>query len=51
MSVDVDHGDLGRTVAYPAPPLVAEGAARTIARRPPRIGEHDDEIFGPGPGG
>ena len=47
MTVDVEHDDLGRSVAYPAPPLVAEGATRTIARRPPRIGEHDDEILGP----
>jgi crotonobetainyl-CoA:carnitine CoA-transferase CaiB-like acyl-CoA transferase len=47
MTVEVPHEDLGRSVTYPAPPLVAEGRARLIPRRPPRIGEHDEEVLGP----
>jgi crotonobetainyl-CoA:carnitine CoA-transferase CaiB-like acyl-CoA transferase len=47
MAVEVVHEDLGRTVTYPAPPLMLRGSGRTIARRPPRIGEHDDEILDP----
>lgn len=44
--VEVDHDDVGRAVVYPGAPFVAHGSPWRIARRPPRIGEHQREVFG-----
>ncbi|HVW40998.1 MAG TPA: CoA transferase [Amycolatopsis sp.] len=41
---DVWHEDLGRTVAYPGPPVRFLGAPGAV-RRAPHIGEHDAEIL------
>ncbi len=46
--VEVDHDDLDRTVVYPGAPFIAHGSPWRIARRPPRVGEHQAEIFGTG---
>jgi benzylsuccinate CoA-transferase BbsE subunit len=42
----VEHPDLGRSVTYPGP--FAQGSAQParIRRRPPRVGEHNREVYG-----
>jgi benzylsuccinate CoA-transferase BbsE subunit len=45
MAVDVVHDDLQRSITYPAPPLMFRGSGRRIVRRPPHVGEHNDEIL------
>lgn len=49
--VEVDHDDIGRIVVYPGAPFVAHGSPWRIARRPPRMGEHQEEILGAAPTG
>ncbi|MGH7857883.1 MAG: CaiB/BaiF CoA transferase family protein [Candidatus Binatia bacterium] len=44
--VEVDHPELGRAVPYPGGPFVASRTPWGFARRPPRLGEHDREIYG-----
>jgi crotonobetainyl-CoA:carnitine CoA-transferase CaiB-like acyl-CoA transferase len=48
--VEIDHDELGRPVVYPGAPFVAHGAPWRISRRPPLVGEHQDEVFGDGLG-
>ena len=42
---EVEHAELGRTVIYPGAPYRFEKTPWRIARRAPRLGEHNDEIF------
>ena len=44
--VDVEHPELGRTIAYPGAPYRFGGSPWKISRRAPRLGEHNDEILG-----
>ena len=44
--VPVDHEDIGRTVVYPGAPYTLNGSPWAISRRAPKLGEHDDEVFG-----
>jgi crotonobetainyl-CoA:carnitine CoA-transferase CaiB-like acyl-CoA transferase len=47
----VDHPELGRAVVYPGAPYRFEKTPWRIARRAPRLGEHDAEVWaeiGPG---
>jgi crotonobetainyl-CoA:carnitine CoA-transferase CaiB-like acyl-CoA transferase len=46
--VQVEHEDLGRTVACPGAPFVAPESPWRISRRPPHVGEHQHEVFGDG---
>ena len=43
--VEVRHEDLDRTVTYPGAPYRMTGSPWRIARRAPRLGEHNDEVF------
>ena len=43
--VDVEHPELGRTFAYPGPAAIYNDSPWRISRRPPLIGEHNQEIF------
>ena len=42
----VDHGQLGRAIRYPGPFAKFSAAPITYRRRPPRLGEHNHEIYG-----
>ena len=44
--VPVHHEDIGRTVVYPGAPYTLNGSPWAISRRAPKLGEHDDEVFG-----
>ena len=44
--VPVRHEDIGRTVVYPGAPYALTGSPWAISRRAPKLGEHDDEVFG-----
>ena len=44
--VEVEHEDLGRTIRYPGAPFIAPESPWRISRRPPHIGEHQEEILG-----
>src|SRR5262249_6065774 len=44
--VEVDHEDLGRKVTYPGAPYRFLRTPWRIARRAPRLGEHNAEIYG-----
>ncbi|MGE0387211.1 MAG: CaiB/BaiF CoA transferase family protein [Gammaproteobacteria bacterium] len=46
MQVPIEHPEIGRTVHYPGAPYVLPASPWRIARRAPRLGEHDDEVFG-----
>jgi crotonobetainyl-CoA:carnitine CoA-transferase CaiB-like acyl-CoA transferase len=41
----VEHPELGQAVTYLGPPFRATEMASRITRRPPRIGEHNSEVF------
>ena len=43
--VDVEHPELGRTFSYPGPAAIYNGSPWRISRRPPLIGEHNQEIL------
>ena len=43
--VEVPHENLDRTVIYPGAPYRMTGSPWRIARRAPRLGEHNDEVF------
>jgi len=45
-SVDVHHDDLDRTVSYPGAPFKMSASPWAIGRRPPHVGEHNEEILG-----
>ena len=42
--VPIDHPDLGATVPYPGPPFRLADEPRP--RHPPRVGEHNAEVYG-----
>ena len=44
--VKVEHPELGDTITYPGAPLKLNDAPWQVSRRPPLIGEHNDEIYG-----
>ena len=43
--VPVRHEDLGRTITYPGAPYALTRSPWGIARRAPKLGEHDAEVF------
>jgi crotonobetainyl-CoA:carnitine CoA-transferase CaiB-like acyl-CoA transferase len=43
--VEVEHPDLGRSFSYPGAPYRFEKTQWRIARRAPRLGEHNAEVF------
>jgi crotonobetainyl-CoA:carnitine CoA-transferase CaiB-like acyl-CoA transferase len=43
--VEVEHEDLGRSVTYPGTPIRFLGSPMRIARRAPRLGEHNVEVY------
>jgi crotonobetainyl-CoA:carnitine CoA-transferase CaiB-like acyl-CoA transferase len=43
--VEVAHDDLGRSFRYPGAPYRLPASPWAIARRAPRLGEHDEEIL------
>ncbi|MDE0005277.1 MAG: CoA transferase [Rhodospirillaceae bacterium] len=45
--VSVEHPELGREIAYPGVPYRFNGSPCEVARRAPKLGEHDDEILRP----
>lgn len=47
--VPVHHPELGTTIRYPGAPYRFGTTPSVIGRRPPLVGEHTDEILGPGP--
>lgn len=44
--VAVTHEDLGRTFRYPGAPYALPASPWAITRRAPKLGEHNDEVFG-----
>jgi crotonobetainyl-CoA:carnitine CoA-transferase CaiB-like acyl-CoA transferase len=44
--VEVEHPELGRAVTYPGAPYRFERTPWRISRRAPRLGEHNDEVYG-----
>jgi crotonobetainyl-CoA:carnitine CoA-transferase CaiB-like acyl-CoA transferase len=47
--VEVEHEDLGRTFRYPGAPYLLPASPWRIARRAPKLGEHNAEILGRAP--
>ena len=45
--VPVSHPELGRDVTYPGAPFQGSLGGWGIRRRPPLVGEHDDEVLSP----
>jgi benzylsuccinate CoA-transferase BbsE subunit len=43
--VSVEHPELGASIQYPGPPYRPQETPWRIRRRPPRIGEHNQEVF------
>lgn len=43
--VTVEHPELGAAIRYPGPPYRLNGTPARIWRRPPRIGEHNREVY------
>jgi crotonobetainyl-CoA:carnitine CoA-transferase CaiB-like acyl-CoA transferase len=43
--VDVEHPELGTSVRYPGAPYALSATPWQIRRRPPRLGEHNEEIY------
>jgi formyl-CoA transferase len=43
--VNVEHPELGASIAYPGPFLKASRTPPVIRRRAPLIGEHNDEVY------
>ena len=41
----IEHPELGRTVRYPGGPIHFTTTPWRIARRPPLLGEHNDEVY------
>ena len=44
--VSVHHDELGRDIRYPGAPFVMSASPWAISRRPPLVGEHNDEVLG-----
>lgn len=43
--VEVEHPELGTTVAYPGAPYALSATPWRLCRRPPHLGEHNAEIY------
>ena len=43
--IPVEHPELGETLIYPGPPYRFSETPWTIAKRSPRLGEHNEEIY------
>jgi benzylsuccinate CoA-transferase BbsE subunit len=43
--VEVEHPELGRTFTYPGAAAIYNGSPWRISRRPPLIGEHNEEVL------
>jgi crotonobetainyl-CoA:carnitine CoA-transferase CaiB-like acyl-CoA transferase len=43
--VDIEHPELGTTLRYPGAPYALSATPWQLRRRPPRLGEHNAEIF------
>ena len=43
---DVEHPELGVSIKYPGPPVRLPESPWAISRRPPLIGEHNEEVYG-----
>jgi crotonobetainyl-CoA:carnitine CoA-transferase CaiB-like acyl-CoA transferase len=43
---DVPHPELGTSIRYPGPPANPPASPSGISRRAPRLGEHNQEIYG-----
>ncbi|MCZ6872503.1 MAG: CoA transferase [bacterium] len=43
--VEVEHAELGATVSYPGAPYTLSETPWRIKRRPPKLGEHNEEIY------
>src|SRR5262249_46781169 len=43
--VDIEHPELGATLRYPGAPYALSATPWQLRRRPPRLGEHNAEIF------
>ena len=44
--VPIEHPELGATVPYPGPPFHLTDTPWRISRRPPRLAEHNHEVYG-----
>ncbi|MBI2918747.1 MAG: CoA transferase [Chloroflexi bacterium] len=44
--VAVEHPELGESIVYPGTPILYGGVACRVRRRPPLIGEHNEEVLG-----
>jgi crotonobetainyl-CoA:carnitine CoA-transferase CaiB-like acyl-CoA transferase len=44
--VAVHHPEMGRDVVYPGAPFSGSQGGWAISRRPPQVGEHNDEVLG-----
>jgi len=42
---EVEHPELGSVIAYPGPPYRLHGTPARIWRRPPRLGEHNRQVY------
>jgi crotonobetainyl-CoA:carnitine CoA-transferase CaiB-like acyl-CoA transferase len=42
---EVEHPELGETIAYPGFPAIMNGIRPGIQRRAPLIGEHNEEVY------
>jgi crotonobetainyl-CoA:carnitine CoA-transferase CaiB-like acyl-CoA transferase len=47
MQYEVHHEELGRQFGYPGAPFKMPASPWAIRRRPPLLGEHNPEVFGP----
>lgn len=45
--VPLEHPELGETFTYPGAPYVFHGTPWKLSRRAPRLGEHNEQVFGP----
>lgn len=43
---DVPHPELGTSIRYPGPPASLPATPARITRRAPRVGEHNQEVYG-----
>lgn len=46
LHVDVYHEDIDRTITYPGAPYRLPASPWKISRRAPKLGEHNEEVFG-----
>jgi len=43
--IKIDHPELGDTITYPGAPVKLSDSPWLVKRRPPLIGEHNEEIY------